>query len=376
MDEQFLKDTLFPIIRSGMGISTESAPASIDYNLLVEIASKQGILPIIREGLTAMHLEGDDVYSVRNKCLRDFYLFAQRDYALETIKTCFEKNDIEYVLLKGSVLRDLYPDKWMRTSCDIDVLIKEEKLEKAVSALEQETDFRYIKRLYHDVSLTTSNVHLELHFSIKENMENIDKILSKAWDYAVQQQGTHQFLFYPEYQIFHVIAHMSYHFVHGGLGVRPYLDLWLLQHKTEFDENVVREMCEQCGILKFYEECCNLSEVWFSNKEHTSITKALEKYSFDGGVFGNRKNASIAELRNNKGKKYYIKRIFLKKQSLETIYPKLKEYPALLPYYQVKRWINAIINKRTKVKDEIRLIRNIKDEDVDNIQELFNSVGL
>lgn len=109
------------------------------------------------------------MHTVRNKCLKDYYLFAHKDYALETIKSCFEKHDIEYILLKGSVLRDLYPDKWMRTSCDIDVLIKEEKLERAVSALEQETDFRYIKRLYHDVSLSTYNVHLELHFSIKEN---------------------------------------------------------------------------------------------------------------------------------------------------------------------------------------------------------------
>lgn len=376
MNEQFLKDTLFPIIRSGMGISTESAPTSIDYKLLNEIASRQSLLPIVQEGLSAMHLEGDEVCAFRERCLKDFYLYAHRDYALETIKSCFEKHDIEYVLLKGSVLRDLYPDKWMRTSCDIDVLIKEEKLERAVSNLEQETDFRYIKRLYHDVSLSTSKVHLELHFSIKENMDNIDKMLSRAWDYAVQKQGTHQFEFTPEYQIFHVIAHMSYHFVHGGLGIRPYLDLWLLQHKTSYDENAVREMCEQCGILKFYEECCNLSEVWLSNKEHTSITKALEKYSFEGGVFGNRKNASISELRNNKGKKYYIKRIILKKQSLETIYPKLKNYPALLPYYQVKRWIDAIINQRNKVKNEIRMIRQIDYKEIEEIHDLFNSVGL
>ena len=33
----------------------------------------------------------------------------------------------------------------------------------------------------------------------------------------------------PEYLIFHNVAHMSYHFSHGGLGVRPYIDLYLLR---------------------------------------------------------------------------------------------------------------------------------------------------
>ena len=376
MNEQFLKDTFFPIIRSGLNIATESVPVSIDYNLLMEIADKQKVLPIVQMGLFAMHLEGEEVRAVSNKCLKDIYLFANRDYAIETIKSCFEKHKIEYVLLKGSVLRNLYPEQWMRTCCDVDVLIKEEKLEKAVSALQTETDFQFVKRLYHDVSMSTSKVHLELHFNIKENMDNIDKLLSNAWDYAVPQQGTNQFVFTPEYQIFHVIAHMSYHFIRGGLGIRPYLDLWLLRHKTRFDDTVVKEMCEQCGILKFYEECCNLSDVWLSNREHTPITKALEKYSFDGGVFGSRKNASIAELRNNKGIKYYFKRIFLKKKSLEFIFPKLKKYPILLPYYQVKRWIIAITSKRARVRDEIRMIRKIEDNEVNSIQELFNHIGL
>ena len=376
MNEQFLKDTLFPIIRSGMGISTESAPASIDYKLLIEIASKQGILPIIREGLTAMQLEGDDVCAVRNKCLKDFYLFAQRDYALETIKSCFEKHDIEYVILKGSVLRDLYPKKWMRTSCDIDVLIHESDLDNAVSTLQKETDFKFSRRLYHDVSLMTTNVHLELHFSIKENMNNIDQLLSKAWEYTVKQKGSHQYCFSPEYQVFHVVAHMSYHFVHGGLGIRSYIDLWLLRHKTEFDGTIVKQMCKQCGILKFYEECCNLSEVWLSNKEHTSITKAIEKYSVEGGVFGSKKNLMLSKRRNHRGLSFYFSRLFVSNDALKEMYPNAKKYPILLPYYQLRRWPKAIFSKRKDVFREIKSARNTSENDIESFDQLLKSVGM
>lgn len=376
MNELFLKDTLFPIIRAGLGISIESAPESIDYPLLIEVAEKQAILPIIREGLAAMQLQGDGVDAVQNKCLSDICLFAHRDFALDTIKTCFEKNGIEYVMLKGSALRDLYPEQWMRTSCDIDVLIKEDKLDEAVELLQKETDFKYLKRLYHDVSMSIPNVRLELHFNIKEGIENIDKLLSDAWNYAAAQNGTKQFVFTPEYQIFHVIAHMSYHFVRGGLGVRPYLDLWLLRNKTEYDENIVRGMCEECGILKFYEECCKLSDVWLLNVDHTGVSKALEQYSFEGGVFGSRRNASMIVLRNNRGIKYYFARMFVKRESLELMYPTLKKHPVLLPYYQAKRLIDVIIHKRDRVQEEIKYIKSSNEKEIEGIQELFDYIGL
>ncbi|MBQ7172003.1 MAG: nucleotidyltransferase family protein [Clostridia bacterium] len=376
MNDAFLRDILFPLIRAGLRISAETISEPIDYPLLSDVADKQAILPIIREGLCAMQLQDGGAEIIQKKCKNDIYLFACRDFALNTIEDCFEKNAIEYVLLKGSVLRDLYPDQWMRTSCDIDVLVKEEKLDKAVSALQKETDFAFLNKLYHDVSMSSPPVHLELHFNIKEDMDNIDKLLTDAWNHAIRKADTHQYVFTPEFQIFHVISHMSYHFVHGGLGVRPYLDLWLLRNKTQYDEKKVRDMCDKCGILKFYEECCNLSDVWLKRKEHTNITKALEQYSFEGGLFGNRKNASIAIMRKNKGIKYYFTRLFVKRQSLELLYPKLKKYPRLLPYYQAKRWIDAIVQKPDKIKREIKIVKHLDKKEIENLKELFDFVGL
>ena len=62
---------------------------------------------------------------------------ANLEYEIEHIKSVFEKNKIEYILLKGSVLRNYYPEPWMRTSCDIDVLVHDEQLDRAVKALAQ-----------------------------------------------------------------------------------------------------------------------------------------------------------------------------------------------------------------------------------------------
>ena len=64
----------------------------------------------------------------------------------------------------------------------------------------------------------------------------------------------------------------------------------LLKEKMPFDEEKLLEMCEQCGIKQFYISLIELANVWFENGEHSELTLFLEKFIFDGGVFGNTTN--------------------------------------------------------------------------------------
>ncbi len=377
MTDSFLSEVFFPIIRAGLGLPPGVfAREDPDFQNVIEIGKRHSVLPIVWTGLDALGLSEESPKEAGSMRLNDIFLFAQRDLALESIVNCFEKNQIDYVLLKGSVLRDLYPEQWMRTSCDVDVLVREEALDSAVDALKRETDFTYVQRLYHDVSMTNPNVHLELHFSIKEGVERIDGLLSRAWDYAVGQEGSCRFVFSPEYQIFHVVAHMAYHFTQEGLGIRPFIDLWLLRHRTEYDESAVRELCRQCGILVFYEECCRLSEVWLEGKEHTPVTKALEEYSIKGGVFGSYRNLILSKKRKHRGIGFYFSRLFVSSDTLKEIYPKAKKYPVLLSFYQIRRWLRALFCRRKDVLREIKSAKNTSNSELESFDQLMKSLGL
>ena len=117
-----------------------------------------------------------------------------------------EENKVDYLPLKGSIIQAYYPEPWMRTSCDIDILVKEEDLARAVDTLKEKLAYTSDdRRNYHDISLYSPNgVHLELHFSIQENMESIDDLLSRVWDYAVLVEGReYQYQQTNEYFLFH-----------------------------------------------------------------------------------------------------------------------------------------------------------------------------
>ena len=115
---------------------------------------------------------------------------------------------IPYISLKGARIRPCYPKPWMRTSCNNTYEVKN----------------------YHDISLySPSCTHLELHFSILEDTEQI-QVLSQVWAHSSPVPGSDgsEYEQSPEFFLFHLIAHMAYHFVHGGCGIPHFLDLFLL----------------------------------------------------------------------------------------------------------------------------------------------------
>ena len=73
------------------------------------------------------------------------YRYINQSQALEEIRELFQANQIFYLPLKGSVLRKYYPEEWMRTSGDIDILIKEQDFACAKDLLIEKCRFSNVK---------------------------------------------------------------------------------------------------------------------------------------------------------------------------------------------------------------------------------------
>ena len=372
-----LRDKLFAVVRAGMDLGAVPLElSSDDCRELIQIGSKQSILPIVYRGLKKSGAPAEVVRECDKARLLDTKKYIIQNNALQKIGGALDEAKIPYIPLKGAVLRILYPSPHLRTSCDIDVLVKEESLDEAVEAIENTTDFVKKKRYYHDISMVNSQVHLELHFSILENMENIDKLLSQVWDYAVPDKGS-RYKMTPEYLIFHVVAHMSYHMVHGGLGIRPFLDLWLLRTKTEYVEALVRQMCSDCGILTFYEKSCDLADSWMMEKSVPEGLVLLEEYALLGGVFGSKETTVASALRRRNSFNYLFHRLFLSVDVLASENPELQEKPYLMPIFQMKRWLRLTDpEKLAQAKKEITSVKSMRPETIDSFDKLLVSLGL
>ena len=312
--------------------------------------------------------------------LTAIYRYENINSELETLKTAFEEEKIPFIPLKGSVIRQYYPEPWLRTSCDIDILVHEEDIERAIAVLTDKNGYTLEKKAYHDYSLfSPAGVHLELHFNIKENRDKIDKLLIKAWDYAFKRaENSFEYHFTNEFFLYHQLAHASYHFVGGGCGIRPFIDVFLLEKHLKYDKNKLDELLTEGGIKIFSDDFYHLSKVWFAGEKHSEITEKMEIFLLSGGVYGNAENKTASEQSRNKGKAGNIfKRIWMPYDHLIILYPDLKGKRILQPFYEIKRWCKLF--KKDIFKKSMRELKtntSMSQEKVDETKAMLKDLGL
>lgn len=82
-------------------------------------------------GLKSNGLLKSENAALENKIFKAAYRREAQSYELERLSEVLEKAEIPFLPLKGSVICEYYKEPWMRTSCDIDVLVKKRDVEKA-----------------------------------------------------------------------------------------------------------------------------------------------------------------------------------------------------------------------------------------------------
>lgn len=351
---------------------------------VLNLATKHDIAHIVVSAYLKAGLLGEDDLSekYRKKVMVAVYRSEQRKYVLSEVSSAFDEIEILYVLLKGSVICNYYPEDWLRSSCDIDVLIKEDDAEKAIKCL-CDLGYKLQKSTsIHDYSLfSPSGVHLELHFSLmQENcLEKANSILKNVWDYTIKNS---EYAFRKELTnemlMFYHIAHMAKHFIKGGCGIRPFIDLWIMRRKINFDLKELEDLLYKSHLIEFYHSICDVVDVWFGNKSHNGVTQGIEEYILKGGVYGTIDNAAVVSAATGEGKaKTFFRLMFMSRKSLEIIYPKLEHYPILYPFYQVKRWFQILNrNKRNRIKHLVGIRNSVTKEDMTSTAELLNQIGL
>ncbi len=292
-------------------------------------------------------------------------------YQEKELKEALNNAKIPFIMLKGAVIRNYYPEIWMRTSCDIDVLVKEADIEAAVNEFEKHG---YIigKRNYHDILLTSpANVHIELHFSILENMDNIDSVLKNAWDYAVPLEN-YEYEFTKEFFLFHIHAHMYYHFVGGGCGIRSLVDLWIIKQKWQMNYETINQLLKSVGIYTFAEKMDFLVEQIFSEQSYTLENEFLLSYIIRGGVYGTKVGGmAFKKQKNGNILLYSFKRIFLPYNLMKIVFPILRKTPILLPIFWVVRIFQAAFGtKRREASSEINIMKNITQNELEDIGKI------
>lgn len=379
---------LFYLLRAAVCDETvdEDIKAVLTSDMLETIyalASRHDLAHLVGQAVSKLGLpESESLTKSKQAAMQALVRYIQLNYAYEQACKTLEEAKISFIPLKGSVLRNDYPEPWMRTSCDIDILVSGDVLEKAASRLVEELGYKREERTDHDISMFAPNgVHLELHYQAVDEgrLPETQVVLANIWEDATPKAvGSYHYCMSDAMFYFYHIAHMAKHFENGGCGIRPFLDLWILNHRVEYDKASRERLISKGGLQKFQLAVEELSEAWFSNARKGPLSEHLERFTLDGGVYGILQNY-IAVQQTKKGSKlqYALSKIFLPYDVIKFQYPILQKYRCLTPLYEVRRWIKLIFT--SDIKRSIRTLKTnaeISGEQISSTADLMKALGL
>lgn len=350
-------DILFALLRHvvcGETLEDETKKACTPENMdkVYALAKKHDLAHLVAHAVETLDIPDCEVLvKLKNAKIKAIGRYARIDYEYARICKTLEATQIPFIPLKGSVIRQYYPAPWMRTSGDIDILVKECDLDRAVKALQMQGWTVKDGLQYQDICLySAAGVLLELHFNIRVKMDAADRVMDAVWQHVACNVGTqYTYRQTDAFLLCHQVAHMAKHVLVGGCGIRPFMDIWILIQQAKPDEKMLQTLFRDAQLDVFLQQATALASVWFGREPHTQMTRKLETYVLSGGVYGSVSNRVVVSQTLVGGKfQHFLKRMFVSYEEMKRMYPVLKEKRWLLPVYQMVRWCQVLFDGRLR----------------------------
>lgn len=387
MTDQKTTELLFALLRSavGGGALTDGERALYEearLPALLATAKKHDVTHLLAFGLQKNGLVPQNHAGAERQILQAVVRCERLVFEYERLSSALEAAAVRFVPLKGTILRQDYPEPWMRTSCDIDVLVRREELERAVSYLCEHLGYEEKERATHDVSLySPQGNHVELHFDLVEEgrARHAIDVLNGVWAHVSLCEGSaYRYKMTDAYFYFYHIAHMAKHFETGGCGIRPFIDLWILDRLDCANSSERDALLSAGGLLQFANAARRLSAVWFEGAEGDELSLQMQEFILNGGVYGSAANRVSLQQKKKGGRcGYLLSRIFVPYDRLKRYYPILEKHAWLMPIMQIRRWFMLLRPSVAKMaKREMQTNYSIDSAKAEEMNFFLDSIGL
>lgn len=312
---------------------------------------------------------------MKNKHNYGLMMDIRQSCVTEQISALLTQNGIEHALLKGIVLKNDYPESYMRAMTDVDFYIRSEmrpKVEKLMPTIGGSNP-TYDRG---DVAFDfPGNVHVEFHgrYLYKSTPKGVvpytDDFFFDEKNNRITEEGF----------AVNLIGHMARHLSNSGIGVRFIIDLWVYMHRhapsPHWDK--VRERLVRDGIDRVADNLIALAEHWFSDGEGSELLDELGEYIFDNSLYGDPERSAITHV-SHSGSRFsaFMNQLFRPKDEYFNRYPWLNKYPFLLPVAWFIRIFQSAKNNTYVIKTWGNQLKNATDEQINEQRAKLERFGL
>ncbi len=298
----------------------------------------------------------------------------------------FDENNIEYLPVKGAVIKPLYPKAEYRVMGDADILIRPEQYSR-IQPILQKLGFSELDNSDYEYTWKCPELTLELHrHLVAPRFKSYFTYYSDSWRLAKRRENSSQYLLSPEEHFIYLIVHFAKHYLFGSICAKDICDFYVWRvNYPDMDEKYIEEKLGFLKLLSFYRNILDLLNSWFNGEGATKATELITRSAFLGGVCEDFDESAI----NNRMRQHadgnksifkmkflwFIRSVFPSPSELSYKYPALAKKPLLLPVFWVVHWFNALFKNRAKIKRGMLVLKMNKGK-LSKYDEHIQQVGL
>lgn len=377
------------LIKSALLNEKYSLPEDFDLENAAIIAKKHQIMALIYYG--ALNCGFDSELPVMQKLFMDtcslIAISGSQMHLINKVFENFEAEKIEYMPLKGTLLKKLYPKSEMRIMGDADILIRTEQYDK-IKPIMLNLGFNEVLESDHELTWSKSGVQIELHKRlIPSYNKDYYKYFGDGWQLGKKTSlDSVRYSMSAEDEMIYLFTHYAKHYRDAGIGIKHIVDLWVYKTSVEsLDENYIKTELKKLSLYEFYKNTFKTLEVWFGDATPDDVTELITKVIFDSGVFGTKDvrivSSAVKELDGKENAKKarftrLLNLVFLPYKKMCKKYKFLKKVPILLPVMWIVRLVSAVFFKKQTLKERKEYMDKMSVEKIDSYHKALNFVGL
>lgn len=304
--------------------------------------------------------------SLIKKIKEDYYQAIKKDmvqmHELKKILQIFEQEKIPCFPLKGSILKNLYPESFYREMGDLDILVERKSFNRA-KAIIQKLGYKRKSNAEHHLELIKEPFLLiELHRSLITKKELGSTLFHDLFSGAKCYQD-HSFIYEMKEEDFYLfmMCHLLKHMINGGAGLRSFLDIYIfLTHYPDLDFTYIDRQLSQTAYSKEAKRFRDFSLHLFNKQSLSEEEIKLKDFIVSSGTYGTICHMTESDLNRNRNSANQVifKKIFLNVSSMKEIYSYLNYCILLLPFAYIQRFFSFLFSSHAR-----RRARELKREE-------------
>ncbi|MCQ2538663.1 MAG: nucleotidyltransferase family protein [Lachnospiraceae bacterium] len=359
-----------------------------DYSKLLNIAymHHMGQLLLV-PALNSWNWSEQDTANLKKQIMGGMFGTAKLDVVQKQLEKEFEENGVKFLMMKGSVIKYIYPKQELREMGDIDLLVYPESFPKAEEVLETLGYVVVEDVKQHKVYKSPGGVCVEAHHTMCDRTTD-KKMYEYFCDYSKHKlKDGKKYTYEMTNEDFYVylMAHMARHFYVKGCGIRNLVDIYIYDkvYGKQLNRAYVEQELNKIGILDYTKQMEKLTAIWLKGQETAEVYDNIFEYMLDGGSYGHDYNGfwnRFSKVDPQKENKFQLKLwyYFPPLTYMSEKYPFLEKAPACLPFFWVKRVFDSLFaSKKVRQSKEERRehVQNVDENTIRKMSEIYRSMN-